>query len=126
MQKSGRLTDIVKNPQLFLDLATNTIKRVMSEFLVDGIKYEKIGNDIYEMRLFEIEELETYLDELKFKVKYKEKTIYDEYIPLDSSVESQFAKDCETNEQVEFYFKLPNWFKIPTQLAITIPIGLWS
>jgi len=102
------LTDIVKNPQLFLDLATNTIKRVMSEFLVDGIKYEKIGNDIYEMRLFEIEELETYLDELKFKVKYKEKTIYDEYIPLDSSVESQFAKDCETNEQVEFYFKLPN------------------
>ncbi|HOK04586.1 MAG TPA: hypothetical protein PLN24_04980, partial [Victivallales bacterium] len=40
--------------------------------------------------------------------------------PLDSQVESQFAKDCESSEQIEFYFKLPSWFKIPT------PIGSYN
>ena len=88
--------------------------------MVDGIKYEKIGNEYYEMRLFETEELETYLDNFTFKVNNKEKTIYEEYIPLDSNVESRFAKDCETSEQVEFYFKLPQWFRIPT------PIGSYN
>jgi len=32
-------------------------------------------------------------------------------------VENQFAKDCESSENVEFYFKLPNWFKIPTPIG---------
>jgi len=117
LKQSKRFDDIVINPQLFLDLVSNAIKRVMNELLVDGIKYEKIGNEVYEMRLFEAQELETYLDEFTFKVKNKDKTIYEEYIPLDSNVESQFAKDCESSEMVEFYFKLPNWFKIPTPLG---------
>lgn len=36
---------------------------------------------------------------------------------MDSSVENRFAHDCETSEQVEFYFKLPEWFKIPTPIG---------
>ena len=48
------------------------------------------------------------------------KTIYEEFVPLDSGVESKFAKDCESSEQIKFYFKLPNWFKIPT------PIGYYN
>lgn len=115
--QSGRFHDIVINPQLFLDLVANAIKRTLSELLVDGIKYEKIGDQVYAMQLFEAEELETYLDALTFKVSCKEKTIHEEYIPLDSDVESQFAKDCETSEQVQFYFKLPSWFKIPTPIG---------
>jgi len=114
---SNRFSDILINPQQFLDLAVNAIKRAMSELLIDGIKYEKIGNEFYEMQLFQAEELETYLDELHFKLHNKDKTIYEEYFPLDSNLESQFAKDCETSEQVEFYFKLPNWFKIPTPIG---------
>jgi type III restriction enzyme len=88
--------------------------------MVDGIKYEKIGNEYYEMRLFASQELESYLDNLLYEVKNPDKTIYENYIPLDSNVESQFAKDCESSEQVEFYFKLPSWFKIPT------PIGSYN
>ncbi len=117
LEQSKRLQDIVTNPQLFLDLVANTIKRVMNELLVDGIKYEKIGNEVYEMRLFRAEELETYF------VNNKDKTIYEEYIPLDSNTQSQFAKDCETSEQVEFYFKLPAWFKIPTPIGTYNPDG---
>jgi type III restriction enzyme len=115
--QSKRLMDISINPQLFLDSVVKVIKRILNELMVDGIKYEKIGNDVYEMRLFEAQELETYLDQFIFEIKNKEKTIYENFIPLDSSVESQFAKDCETSEQVEFYFKLPSWFKIPTPIG---------
>jgi type III restriction enzyme len=49
-----------------------------------------------------------------------DKTIYENYIPLDSSVENQFAKDCESSENIEFFFKLPFWFKINT------PIGTYN
>ncbi len=41
-------------------------------------------------------------------------------MPLDSGVENQFARDCESSEDIEFYFKLPFWFKIPT------PIGTYN
>ena len=35
-------------------------------------------------------------------------------------MENRFARDCETSEQVKFYFKLPDWFKIPT------PVGFYN
>ena len=41
-------------------------------------------------------------------------------IPLDSSVENQFARDCESHENIEFFFKLPSLFRINT------PIGTYN
>ena len=41
-------------------------------------------------------------------------------MPLDSSVEYAFARDCEERDDIEFYFKLPHWFKINT------PIGTYN
>jgi len=121
LKLSGRLKDVLINPQLFMDKAVIAIKRVLYEIMIDGIKYEKIGNQEYEMLLFEEEEIETYLDEkLTFKVNNNEKTIYEEYIPLDSDIEIGFAKECEQREDIEFFFKLPAWFKINT------PIGTYN
>ncbi|MEO0297746.1 MAG: DEAD/DEAH box helicase family protein [candidate division WOR-3 bacterium] len=117
LNKANRWDDFFINPQLFSDQCVLAIKKTLTDLMVDGIKYEKIGNDFYEMRLFEAQELESYLDNLLYQVKNPDKTIYENYIPLDSNVESQFAKDCETSEQVEFYFKLPSWFKIPTPIG---------
>ena len=88
--------------------------------MIDGIEYHKIGDSDYEMRLFEEQELEIYLNDFTFKVSKTDKTIYEEYVPLDSSVENKFARDCETSDQVKYYFKLPEWFKIPT------PIGSYN
>ncbi len=85
--------------------------------MIEGIKYEKIGGKFYEMTLFEDNELEFYIDQFTHTVNTPEKTIYENYIPLDSSVESQFAKDCETSENIEFFFKLPFWFKINTPIG---------
>jgi type III restriction enzyme len=117
LSKSGRVEDIIINPQLFLDLATQSIKRTLYDLMIDGIKYQKIGSSDYEMALFEAQELEIYLNDFSFKVSDPSKTIYEEFVPLDSGVESQFAKDCETSDQIKFYFKLPNWFKIPTPIG---------
>jgi len=117
LNKSGRIEDIIINPQLFLDLATQAIKQTLFDLMIDGIKYQKIGGSEYEMALFEAQELEVYLNDFSFKVSNPSKTIYEEFVPLDSGIESKFAKDCETSDQIKFYFKLPNWFKITTPIG---------
>jgi type III restriction enzyme len=115
--KSGRIGDILINPQLFLDLSSQAIKRTLYDIMIDGIKYQQIGGSEYEMTLFEAQELEIYLNDYTFEISDSSKTIYENLVPLDSGVENKFAKDCETSDQVKFYFKLPNWFKIPTPLG---------
>lgn len=117
LSKSDRIEDILINPQLFLDLSTQAIKRTLYDLMINGIKYQKIGGSEYEMALFEAQELEVYLNDFSFKVTDTSKTIYEEFVPLDSGVESKFAQDCESSEQIKFYFKLPNWFKIPTPIG---------
>ena len=117
LSKSGRIGDVLINPQLFLDNTVQSIKKSLYAIMIDGIKYQQIGGSEYEMALFTAKELEMYVDEFSFKVSDTSKTIYDEYLPLDSGVENKFARDCETSEQVKFYFKLPNWFKIPTPIG---------
>ena len=117
LKKSGRLSDVLANPQLFLDLNVKVIKNELYELMINGIRYDKLGDNEYEMRLFEENELEIYLDGIFHQVSNSDKTIYENYIPLDSEIESQFAKDCESSEQVAFYFKLPAWFKIPTPIG---------
>ena len=121
VKKSDKISELLINPQMFMDNTTSTIKSVLYELMIEGIKYEKIGSKMYEMTLFNDDEIEIYLDNFTHTVTNPEKTIYENYIPLDSNVENQFAKDCETSENVEFYFKLPNWFKIPTPIGNYVP-----
>jgi type III restriction enzyme len=116
--QSGRAGEILINPQLFLDNAVAAINEVLTELMIEGIKYEKIGAKEYEMRLFE--DYDIHVNELTFKVTKKDKTIYSNFVPLDSNVEYAFARDCEERDDIEFYFKLPFWFKINT------PIGTYN
>jgi len=117
LSSSGRLGDLLINPQLFLDNTVAAIKEVLYELMIDGIKYEKIGSREYEMRLFE--DYEIHINDLTFKVKAdkQDKTIYSDLIPLDSEVEYDFARECENRDDIEFYFKLPFWFKIKTPIG---------
>jgi type III restriction enzyme len=117
--KSGRLDDVLINPQLFLDNAVAQIKEALNELIIDGIKYEKIGNVEYEMRLFE--NYEIHVNDKTFFISQKEKTIFGNMMPLDSHVEYRFAKECETREDVQFYFKLPFWFKLKTPIGNYTP-----
>ncbi len=118
IEASGKISDIFKNPQQFMDLASSRINTILGKMMVDGIKYQKIAGKLWEMREFENEELEGYFDSM-FKVNNPDKTLYD-YVVCDSQIENQFAKDLEANEDVKFYIKLPYWFKIET------PIGSYN
>lgn len=117
LKLSGKLKEAFINPQLFMDNAVAAIRGELHKLMIDGIKYEKIGGKVYEMKLFDDSDIEIYIDNFTHFVKDPSKTIYENFIPLDSSIETQFAKDCESSEQVEFYFKLPYWFEINTPIG---------
>lgn len=117
LEESGRFSDCLKNPQMFLDLAVQEVETSLNALMVDGVKYQKIDGDFYEMRLFETSEIEEYIENLH-KVKNAEKTLYD-HIEIDglSSVERKFAEACDNSEDVEFFLKLPRWFIIRTPIG---------
>lgn len=118
--KSNTLEDFKKNPQLYLEEATNIIRRTMKSFIVDGIKYEKIGSgEFYSQDLFETEDLFGYLkDELNKEgdMVASTKSPYESLV-LDSDIERNFALELEKNKNVKVYAKLPSWFKISTPLG---------
>ena len=105
LSRSGRLGDVLVNPQLFTDKVVEAIRMTLTELMVDGVKYEKISEKEYELQLFK--GYEFHRDKYTFEISNPNKTINVDLLPLDSKVESQFARDCESREDIEFYFKLP-------------------
>ena len=120
LTKSKTLNSFKKNPQLYLEQASDIIKRTMRLFIVDGIKYEKIGDvEYYSQELFENNEIFGYLkDEMSRQgnMVKTEKTPYTSII-IDSEIERKFAEGLENNGNIKVYTKLPDWFKIPTPLG---------
>ncbi|EOX6850727.1 TPA: DEAD/DEAH box helicase family protein [Klebsiella pneumoniae subsp. pneumoniae] len=114
INKSGRLESFKNNPQKFIEQAGKIIKSQMRLFIVDGIKYHKIGDDqFYAQELFQQNELFGYLKDNMVKA---EKSVFD-YVVYDSDIELEFASAFERNEDIKLYAKLPGWFKIDTPLG---------
>lgn len=110
---SNRLEDFKRNPQEFIELAAELINRAKRLALVDGIRYERIGDDeYYAQQLFETEELIGYLRSMIDA----DKSVY-EQIVYQSDTERAFAEQLEKNEAIKVYAKLPSWFKVPTPLG---------
>ncbi len=116
--ESSRLEDFKGNPQAYIDMVTEIISKKKRMALVDGIKYQKLGEDhYYAQSLFETEELTGYLKNLLAV----QKSVH-EYVIYDSPyVERGFAEDLEKNPAVKVYAKLPGWFKVPTPLGTYNP-----
>ena len=111
---SGRLDDFKRNPQQFIELAAETINRCKRMALVDGIKYQKLGDQhVYAQELFDKEELTGYLKNMLMDTQ---KSIY-EHVVYDSTTERDFADALEKNDAIKLYAKLPGWFKVPTPLG---------
>ena len=114
--KSGKLESFKNNPQKFIEKATHIIKTTMSSFIVDGIKYQRIGDDsYYAQECFEDRELFGYLSKNMIENKV-DKSIYN-YTVYDSDIEKNFAKSFNENENIKLFTKLPSWFKINTPLG---------
>ncbi|MBZ0114479.1 MAG: DEAD/DEAH box helicase family protein [Thermoanaerobaculia bacterium] len=110
---SERLDDFKRNPQQFIELAADAINRCKRMALVDGIKYQRLGDEYYAQELFEQEELTGYL---KNMLEETQKSVYEQVV-YDSDTERTFADQLEKNDAVRVYAKLPGWFKIPTPLG---------
>lgn len=119
LTESGRLGDFKRNPQAFIELAAETINRTKRLALVDGIKYQRIGDEhFYAQELFEQEELTGYLKNMLADAK---KSVFEHVIYDSGGVERTFAEQLEKNEAVKVYAKLPGWFKVPTPLGTYNP-----
>jgi type III restriction enzyme len=114
---SERLKDFIRNPQQFIELAAQVINRAKRLALVDGIKYQRLGDEYYyAQELFEQEELTGYLKNMLASGK----SVY-EHVVYDLGGERTFAEQLEKNEAVKVYAKLPGWFKVPTPLGTYNP-----
>ena len=114
LSESGRLADFKRNPQQFIDLAAQAINRCKRLALVDGVKYQRLGNEYYyAQELFGQEELTGYL---KNMISDTQKSVYDQVV-YDSDIEKSFADQMENSTEVKMYAKLPGWFAVPTPLG---------
>lgn len=108
-----KLEAFKNNPQRFIELASEVIRKQMRLAIVDGISYHRIGDDdYYAQEMFQEEELTGYLKDMV----EANKSVYD-YIICDSGTEFEFAEKLEESEDVKLYAKLPAWFKIDTPLG---------
>lgn len=115
---SGRIESFKANPQKFIEGVTAIIKQQMRLFIVDGIKYRKIGDQhFYAQELFQDKELRGYLGS---NMLASHKSVYD-HVVYDSDVEEKFATAFEDSKDIRVYAKLPGWFKIDTPLGAYNP-----
>ena len=113
LSASRRLDDFKRNPQQFIELAGQAINRCKQQALVDGIKYQRLGDEhYYAQELFETEELTGYLKNmLDANKSVHESVVYE------SDVEARFADQLEKNDAAKVYAKLPGWFQVKTPLG---------
>ncbi len=113
--RSARLNEVQHNPQQFLEQAQQAIETELCNLMIDGIKYEKINGQEYEMLLFEDREIfGTDLNQVLV-----ENSIYEEVF-VDSEVEREFAEAMSSRTDIKLFIKLPGWFMIDT------PIGTYN
>ncbi len=115
LKESGRLSDLLVNPQNFIDTVSAILKWELRRLMIDWVKYEKLSDQEYSMRLFEEEEIVGYLNS---HVEVS-KSVYDAVV-YDSEVEREFAEKLEKREDIKLFAKLPKWFTIDT------PIGTYN
>ena len=110
---SRRLNDFKRNPQAYIELVAEAINRCKRLAVVDGIKYQRLGDEhYYAQELFEQEELTGYLKNLLDATK----AAYEQVV-YDSDTERTFADQLEKNSAIKVYAKLPGWFTVPTPLG---------
>lgn len=118
LKSVNNLDSFKNNPLSYMNQAAKIINAIKNQLIVDGIEYTRI-DDSYEQKLFTTETLNAYLGDNGNSVPVdtqKAKTVYD-YVVTDSSVEKEFARKAEQDDNVKFYIKLPDWFKVRTPLG---------
>lgn len=111
------------NPTEYFNKTLQIIKSNLNNLVVEKIEYHKLDGQNYDVSKFK-ESFEDWVekdkdgkrDYIKSRLVASEKSLY-EFIKCDSLVEVEFAKELEDIEDIEFFLKLPNWFKIKTPVG---------
>jgi type III restriction enzyme len=115
LRASERLAEFFINPQMFMDEVAAILNRELHRIMIDGIKYERLGDEEWSMRLFEEKEIVGYLNN-RLEVS---KSVYDAVV-YDSETEREFAQKLDQRQDIKLFVKLPGWFEIDT------PIGKYN
>ena len=112
---SGRLNDFTRNPQEFIEISADAISRAKRLAIVDGIKYQRLGDGgILRPGIVRAGGIDGLSEKHDFKVG--DRSVYEQVI-YQSDTEKTFAEQLEKNEAIKVYAKLPAWFKVPTPLG---------
>ncbi|MBY0170747.1 restriction endonuclease [Micrococcus luteus] len=115
---SGRLDEFIANPNDFIAMARRLMQTELAKLVVDGVQYEKIAGSVYELRELRKDgedEKERFLDQM-YKLENADKSNFD-YVVYDSDPERQFAELLDGREDIKFFMKLPDKFKIDTPVG---------
>ena len=118
LKGSNRIGEFRINPQQFMALAAREIGYAMHDLMLEGIQYEKISGEFWEMQRIEEDAekgISRYLKNL-YEVQNKDKSLFDA-VEFESEVEKKFAADLDANEHVKLFVKLPRWFRIDTPIG---------
>ena len=113
---TNKLNHFKNNPQRFIEEVLKVIKEEMNKLIIEGVKYEKIGDSEYAVQeIFDKEEIVAYMKNLK----ESQKSVYD-YVICDSEIEKKFVEEFDKNDNIKLFAKLPPNFKINT------PVGSYN
>ena len=117
LKSLDNLDKFTNNPTSYMEQAVQIINNHKLQLVVDSLTYTKT-QDYYDQNLFLNQSTYAYQGKNgnSHKVSSNSKILFD-YIVTDSKVELDFVKDLELNEEISFFIKLPNWFKVQTPLG---------
>ena len=113
---TNKLSHFKNNPQRFIEEVLKVIKQELNKLIVEGVKYEKIGDSEYAVQeIFDKEEIVAYMKNLK----ESQKSVTN-FVICDSEIEKKFVEEFDKNDNVKLFAKLPPNFKINT------PVGSYN
>ena len=103
------------NPTEFYNRTLEVIKDTLNHLMVKNIQYYKLEGQEFDSTEYK-EFFEDWVKNDNYLERHlvkSDKSVY-EYIKCDSDIEAKFAQELENVDEIEFFLKLPSWFKIKT------------
>lgn len=124
LTRSGKLGEFIGNPNDFIAMVKRNLINVVAESVQDGVQYEKVSGYVYELRELQADGAEArdlFMDRVYETKSFDDGKTDFNYIQIDSdgaeAPERVFAEKLDSREDVKFFMKLPDKFKIETPVG---------
>ena len=124
LTRSGKLGEFISNPNDFIAMVKRILLNVVASSVQGGVQYEKVSGYVYELRELQAdgaEERDLFMDRVYEAKSFAEGKTDFNYIQIDSegaeAPERVFAEKLDSREDVKFFMKLPDKFKIDTPVG---------